>query len=490
MTTETMRATTGRSPTGEAAAFAYIAAAGLVLLLMMLIGLVMRMAQAQWVTVDSELFYVLMTMHGAGMVGVAGLGGAAIMWYFVRQYVPVSTGIFLANLALFVTGALFVLGAGFIGGFAAGWTFLFPLPASSGFQWPPAAAAAYFIGLLLIGVGFLLFYLDIARGVISVYRGLGNALGVKQALGLAPPADGPPAAVTASTMVLIVNIVGIVCGAVVLALSLVNLYIPAFALNPLVIKNMIYFFGHVFINATIYMAVIAIYEILPIYAHRPWRTSRVFYLGWIASTVMVLTAYPHHLLMDFVMPSWVLIAGQIISWCSGLPVALITAFGTLTIVYRSGIRWDTASGLLFAGMLGWIAGGIPAIVDSTIPINSLMHNTLWVPGHFHTYLLGMMAMLLGFATYITHGRSPAGLGFGPLGFWLYLLGSAVFVLAFLAGGSAGVPRRYAVHLSEWLPYDRMGVLGAIMIVAGALLLIVRTLNRFRGLAQDGLDNAR
>ena len=471
----------------QTAAFAYVAAAGLVLLLMMLLGLAMRLAQAQWLSLDSSLFYVLMTMHGAGMVGVGGLGGVAIMWYFVRQYVPVSTPIFLTNLVLFTIGALCILGAGFIGGFAAGWTFLFPLPAISGFQWSAAAAAAYLVGLLVIGVGFLLFYLDVARAIIGVYRGLGNALGIKQALGLAPATDGPPAAVTASTMVLIVNIIGLVFGAAVLALSLVNLYVPSFALDALAIKNMIYFFGHVFINATIYMAIIAVYELLPVYTQRPWNTNRVFYLGWIGSTLMVLTAYPHHLLMDFVMPTWILIAGQIISWCSGLPVALITAFGALTNVYRSGIRWDTISGLLFAGVMGWIVGGIPAIVDATIPINGLMHNTMWVPGHFHTYLLGMMAMLLGFATFITRGRTASGLGGGPIGFWLYLFGSAIFVLAFLAGGSAGVPRRYAVHLPGWLPYDRVGALGAVMIVAGALLLVSGTLIRLRAIIRAELE---
>lgn len=302
---------------------------------------------------------------------------------------------------------------------------------------------------------------------------------------MAPEKDGPPAAVTASTMVLIVNTLGLVFGAAVLVLSLVNLYVPSFAIDPLVAKNMIYFFGHIFINATIYMAVIAIYEILPLYARRSWRTSRVFYLGWISSTAMVLVAYPHHLMMDFAMPTWVLIVGQIISWCSGLPVALVTAFGTLTVVYRSGIRWDTASGLLFAGMLGWISGGIPAIIDSTIPINGVMHNTLWVPGHFHTYLLGMMAMLLGFATFVTQGRSTAsGYGGGPLGFWLYLVGSIIFVMAFLAGGSASVPRRFAVHLPEWLPYDRVGALGAVMIVVGALILISRSLRHMYLIARD------
>jgi len=460
------------------AVYAYLVVAGLVLLLMMLIGLIMRMAQAEWFALDPGLFYILMTMHGAGMVGIAAVGGSAIMWHFVRRYVRVSTGAFLANLALFLLGALCILGAGFVGGFAAGWTFLFPLPAISGDAWSINAAAAYLVGLLFIGIGFLLFYLDVARGIIASYGSLANALGVKQVFGLAPEKDGPPAAVTASSMVLIVNTLGLIFGAAVLVLSLVNLYVPSFAIDPLVAKNMIYFFGHVFINATIYMAVIAVYEILPIYAHHAWRTNRVFYLGWISSTVMVLIAYPHHLLMDFVMPTWVLILGQIISWCSGLPVALVTAFGTLTVVYRSGIKWDTASGLLFAGMLAWITGGIPGIMDSTIPINGVMHNTLWVPGHFHTYLLGMMAMLLGFATFVTKERSSASdYGAAPIGFWLYVIGSVVFVMAFLAGGSASVPRRFAVHLPEWLPYDRLGALGGTLIVSGTLILVLVALLR-------------
>ena len=87
-----------------------------------------------------------------------------------------------------------------------------------------------------------------------------------------------------------------------------------------------------------------------------------------------------------------------------------------------------------------------------------MHNTQWVPGHFHTYLLlGMMAMLLGMMVWIGP-RSSRGLA--PIGFWLYLLGGVTVSLAFLAAGSSSAPRRYAVHLPQWLIYDRIGSIGA------------------------------
>ncbi len=479
----TMEVTAGRvALNARAAVLAYLAVSGIVLLLMMLLGLTMRLAQAQWIDVEPDFFYVVMTMHGAGMVGIAGLSGAAVMWHFVRRHVPVSTAVFLVNLVFFLIGAVLILGAGFIGGFGAGWTFLFPLPAHSGELWSANAAAAYLVGLMIIGVGFLLLHLDIARGILSVYGGLGAALGVKQAFGLAPEKGGPPPAVAASTMVLIVNILGIALGAAVLVVSLVNLYVPSFTFNALAAKNMIYFFGHVFINATIYMAVIAVYEILPVYTHRPWKANRAFYFAWVLSTAMVLTVYTHHLLMDFAMPAWALVAGQIISWLSGLPVLLVTAFGTLANVYRSGLRWNLAAALVFVGVAGWAIGVIPAIADGTIAVNSVMHNTQWVPGHFHTYLLlGMVAMMLGFTAYLTRPQPRYGLGW--IGFWLYVGGGTLFVLAFLLAGSESVPRRYAVHVASWLPYDRVGSVGAALAVTGVLILIARFFAGVRTAAQ-------
>ena len=469
----TMAATTGSSAISErAAVLAYLAVSGLVLLLMMLLGLTMRLAQAQWIDVSPEFFYVVMTMHGAGMVGIAGLSSAAVMWHFVRRYIPVSTAVFLTNLVFFLIGAALILGAGFIGGFGAAWTFLFPLPAHSGGLWSVNAAASFLVGLIFIGVGFLLLHLDIARGILSTYGGLGAALGVKQAFGLAPGDEGPPPAVTASTMALIANILGILVGAAVLVISLVNLYAPSFTFNTLAAKNLIYYFGHTFINVTIYMAVIAVYEILPVYTHRKWKANWAFYLAWVLSTVFVLTVYTHHLLMDFAMPTWTLVAGQVISWLSGLPVLLVTAFGTLTVTYRSGLRWNPAAALVFLGVAGWAIGVIPAIADGTIAVNSVMHNTQWVPGHFHTYLLlGMEAMVLGFMTYLTNPQPRYGVAW--LGYWLYLVGGVIFVLAFLWAGAVSVPRRYAVHVPQWLPYDRLGSIGAAIAIAGVLILVAR-----------------
>ena len=72
------------------------------------------------------------------------------------------------------------------------------------------------------------------------------------------------------------NSIGIVFGAAVIVASIVNLLFPSFEVDALIAKNAIYFFGHVFVNATIYMAVTAVYEILPSYTGRPLKSSRLF----------------------------------------------------------------------------------------------------------------------------------------------------------------------------------------------------------------------
>src|SRR5690625_7770685 len=57
-------------------------------------------------------------------------------------------------------------------------------------------------------------------------------------------------------------------------------------------------------------------------------------------------------------------------------------------------------------MFGWTIGVIPAIVDSAIVVNHVMHNTKWVPGHFHMYMgLGVVAMAFGFMYYLAKNDS-------------------------------------------------------------------------------------
>ena len=448
---------------------------GVVFLLMMILGLIMRAAQGGFFELDPALFYQILTAHGAGMVGSAALSGAAIMWYFLGRHISLSAKVYIGFLGLFLLGVVFILGSIFIGQYGGAWTFLFPLPAISGGAWEAGAAVAFCLGYVFIGVGFLLFYLEAGYKIAKNYGGLFGGLGWKYLFG---NGAAPPATVIASASVVVFNAIGIVFGAIVLTASIVNLLFPDFAVDALLAKNAIYFFGHVFINASIYMAVTAVYELIPEYTGKPWKVTRLFVGAWAAVVVFVQIVYFHHLLQDVNMPVWALATGQIISYASGIPLIGVTVFSCAVYIKGSNLKWDLASKLLVLGVGGWAVGSVPAVIDGMVSVNKVMHNTQWVPGHFHIYLLlGEVAMAFGFCAWLvrkTEGAEQSALD--RFAFLAYVLGGAGFVLMFLWSGASSIPRRWAVHYEQWQLQSQLATLFGLVVVLATALLVLGYLN--------------
>ena len=70
------------------------------------------------------------------------------------------------------------------------------------------------------------------------------------------------------------------------------------------------------------------------------------------------------------------------------------------LVWGSRYRWTLASTLLYVGLAGWAIGGTGAVIDSIIPINFRLHNTVWVVAHFHTYL--MLTVVVWVLAFLAH----------------------------------------------------------------------------------------
>jgi cytochrome c oxidase subunit I len=100
----------------------------------------------------------------------------------------------------------------------------------------------------------------------------------------------------------------------------------------------------------------------------------------------------------------------------------------------------------------------------------VMHNTQWVPGHFHFYLLlGVLPMVLALTFHLVDSRKHSAGSALRLALPLYIAGGLIFVGAFLAAGHVSAPRRYAAHLPQWVPYDRLGSIGALLVIVAMLL---------------------
>jgi cytochrome c oxidase subunit 1 len=139
-------------------------------------------------------------------------------------------------------------------------------------------------------------------------------------------------------------------------------------------------------------------------------------------------------------------------------------------------------------MFGFI-GGISGVVLGTEQLNVLMHNTIYVPGHFHGTVVAGTTLAFMAVTYLVlpliFQREvvwPALAKWQP---WLFGIGAGGISLFMMGAGTLGVARRHwditftdAVHAFEYPPaaFLMMGLNGifALLAAAGGILYVLIT----------------
>jgi len=163
-------ASTGAATATERRVGWLMAGTGLALfLVMMLLGILMRLTQADLLGLSDAWFYRLMTLHGAGMIVSSLLVMMGALWYVLRPIITLSTPRLLWAYACIVGGAVLVLLSTIVGHFATGWTFLWPLPFYSLGQWSTWATTIFLLGMAAVGVGFFIYCVDLLTSITSSY---------------------------------------------------------------------------------------------------------------------------------------------------------------------------------------------------------------------------------------------------------------------------------------------------------------------------------
>ncbi len=440
---------------------------------LVLVGMFMRAIQANTLVSAQSWFYPMMTLHGVGMAGLWWVAAMACATRVITRYVTPSEKI--SRLALWGTliGVLLLLASVFLGRFAAGWYFLYPLPITGG-TWPTWATVTFFVSLTVLALVWSIWVVDILRAIAKRYS-LAQALGWHLIRGAKTPEVPPLIIIT--TVSLIAAIACFISGAAVVVLFFAEMF-GGITNDALLMKNLTFLFGHLLVNLSLYLAVGVLYEVFPHYTGRPWHANRVVAIAWNVVLGVVLLAYFHHLYMDFVQPTSFQYLGQVASYVSSIPSAVVTVFGAVILVYRAPVKWNLGFSLLFLGLIGWGVGGIGAVIDSTIAVNSSLHNTLWVPAHFHSYMVeGLVLMVLGYFYHYLQERAQMeeNRGLQRLIIWLMVVGGYGFLLMFYLSGATGVPRRFSVYPTELSHGALMSgiALGFIALFLIGLLLYLR-----------------
>ncbi len=440
--------------------------------LLMVLGYLMRLNQGGSYKISADTFYALMTLHGLGMIGVLFSVAFAILWYLIgTRFTKLNVNLGWILYFLIIAGVVGLAVASLMGKFGAGWYVLYPLP-FVGAYWADWSTGLVIISLIVLGVAWLVGVVHVIYALSKEYGGFTNLLGW-QYFKKEKPERELPAAVLISTIAFIPGVFSFIVAAVMLILYLLQHLEPSLWFDPLMMKNMVMFFGHNVANITLYACIGWVYLLLPEFTGRPWKVDKVVVLSWNATFFFIMFAFFHHMYMDFTQPVGFQIIGQLMSYFSPIPATAVTMFGVLGQLYHSKIKWGVIPTSFLIGTAGWAIGGFSAVVDSTIRINEVFHNTLWVPAHFHTYmLLGVVLFIFGFMFYLTSSEKDRYVGkLSKLGFWTFVTGGAGFVLMFFLSGKNSVPRRYSDYtMIEAGSVQDLGMLFAR--IAGWFVLVV------------------
>jgi cytochrome c oxidase subunit 1 len=152
---------------------------------------------------------------------------------------------------------------------------------------------------------------------------------------------------------------------------------------------------------------------------------------------------------------------------------------------------------MFISLLGFgFLGGISGVVLGTEQLNLIMHNTFYVPGHFHaTVVIGTTLAFMALTYFLIPVLFRRELMFPGLAKWqpyLFGIGMSAFVLFMMGAGTLGVPRRtwdmtMAGNLfqHEWpgtayLMVGLMAISGLVAVVGGAAYILITVCSVFIG----------
>ncbi|WP_435098538.1 b(o/a)3-type cytochrome-c oxidase subunit 1 [Halorubrum sp. N11] len=266
--------------------------------------------------------------------------------------------------------------------------------------------------------------------------------------------------------------------------------------NPTLTRTLFWFFGHPVVYFWLMPAYLLWYTVLPKIAG-----GRLFSdpLARVVFVLFLLLSTPvgiHHQYLDPGIAEGFKFISMTNTMFLLLP-SLLTAFTVVASVeygarQRGGtglLGWLTAlpwrkpefTGMMLAGLM-FAAGGFSGMVNAGMNINYMIHNTIWVPGHFHLTVGTAVALTFMAATYWIwpqiSNKPIYSRTIGLVQVVVWFVGMALMSNAMHAQGIMGVPRRTAEPTYSGFEYATM--FGGyeelnIQVAIGGTLLFVSTI---------------
>jgi cytochrome c oxidase subunit I len=268
-------------------------------------------------------------------------------------------------------------------------------------------------------------------------------------------------------------------------------------IDPTLARTFFWFFGHPLVYFWLLPAYVSWYAMLPKQAGGKMFSESMARLVFWLFLVLSIPVGLHHQYLDPGVPAGYKTIHAILTWSLFLP-SMFTAF-TVVASLEIGGRANGGTGLMgwirklpwgdpsYAAqnlaMILFVFGGIGGLVNASYDLNLAVHNTSWVPGHFHTTLGSAVTLsFFGIAYWLVPKLSGKTLWSRKIALWqawtwffgMLLMSNGLHIL----GLNFGMPRRTLISSAAYIGADWQPLLieaaigGVILGISGLLFYAV------------------
>lgn len=350
------------------------------------------------------------------------------------------------------------------------WTFYAPMSLRVGGEWVWMG----YVAIALVGVSEFLAGLVLLRNVFAWRRPWAQM----PLLGWAMLTEG-------GLLVLSTPILTLV-GALLLSdwLELTAIYDPARGGSAVTYLWMFWAYGHPAVYLPLVPAIGFIYTLLPRFLGRPMWSHLSGVIAFAGLFLLSFGVFHHHFQANVTEHTWVQRLFQLLTLLILVPSTL-HVFNWIATLWQGPIPESARRAIPFKFTVGaifmLIIGGVAGFLNAQVTVDTdFIHNTFWLPAHFHGIFLGFCVQMAIAAIYYLYpyftGRHFHQ-GLANAHFWLWQVGIFAMVMLMYSLGLSYFPRWVVDYLPvlQWSVPQFWLTIAGFLVGLGFLLFVVNLL---------------